>query len=54
MFRAIKRDELSEVVYKIQQIKLIEVASEFFVSKTEKNGKQNVTRCYIAGNYAHP
>ena len=42
------------MLYKTQQIKLIEPASEFFVSKTEKNGKQNVSRCDIEEKYAHP
>ena len=42
-----RRGELSEVLYKIQQVKFFEEASEIFVSKTEKNGQQNVsTRMY--------
>ena len=41
---------LSKVLYKIPQRKHLEVASELFVSKTEKN----VSRANIEGDYAHP
>ena len=33
VFKPIKHDELSEVLYKIPQIKLLEEASELFVNK---------------------
>ena len=43
------RDELSKVLYKLQQVKFFDEASELFVSKTEKNGKENVSRCNVEG-----
>ena len=47
IFKPFYRNDLSEVLYTIQQIKYFEEASE-------KNGQKNVSRCNIKGNYAHP
>ena len=54
MFKPKLGDELSLALYKMQQIVLLEEASERSVSKTEKNGQQNVSRCNVEGNYSHP
>ena len=44
----------AKFLYKIQQVKFFEAASELLWVKTEKNGQQTLSRCNSEGNYAHP